>query len=195
MADLGKTAEAGLAAEQAPYTAGPVLTQTSSRTRIEEHHDGEDEKLSRAPTADAEKDVEAATPEAEDTGLLTGFRLYAVFLALMMACFLFALDQSVSPVADCMRVMCVDKGSWRPGKRARACQNWRTRCGGCHSSLTRAPYLVGWHHMLPWYMLSGLMYRLWLLPFRSLRRNSMLSARLPGPSPDTSVSYPLHPWV
>ena len=96
MAELGKTAEAGLVAEQAPFVAGPVLTQTSSRTQVSDDHAHEtEEKLSRAPTAENEKDLEAATAE-EDTGLLTGFRLYAVFLSLMLACFLFALDQSVS---------------------------------------------------------------------------------------------------
>jgi hypothetical protein len=137
MADLGKTAEAGLAAEQAPYLAGPALTQTSSRTRIEEEHNGEDGKLSRTHTTDVEKDGKTATPEEEDTGLLTGFRLYAVFLALMLACFLFALDQSVS-VAVTPCEVCEQRNHMCPGilcgskiQRAEIGEG-----GECHCSLT-----------------------------------------------------------
>jgi len=105
MADLVKNAETALAGEQAPYLAGPALTQNSSETHIDRLASHDDDKLSRVPTADVEKDGETGTSAEEDTGILTGFRLYAVFLSLMLACFLFALDQSVSLIRMLVSLM------------------------------------------------------------------------------------------
>lgn len=101
MVDLGKTAESGLAAEGVQFDA-PVLTQTSSHTQVagehadkSEHGHGADGEGARSSIGgDAEKGV-SELPAQDESGILTGFRLYGVFGAMMLAVFMFALDQSV----------------------------------------------------------------------------------------------------
>jgi len=102
MAELGKTAESGLAAEGVQFDA-PVLTQTSSHTQVagehadksEHGHAAEGEGARSSIGGDAEKGV-SEPPAQDESGILTGFRLYGVFGAMMLAVFMFALDQSVS---------------------------------------------------------------------------------------------------
>lgn len=102
MTAVATIAEAGLAGEstQTAFDA-PTLTQTSSHTNV----DGvQAEKPLRNGSAeegslhgDAEKVAGAGPAEAyNEATLLTGFRLYAVFGAMMLGVFMFALDQSVS---------------------------------------------------------------------------------------------------
>lgn len=108
---MAKIAEAGLAAEPVQFAVeGPVLTQTSSRTNVEheatksEGHDGD---LTRLPTgeggevakttsADPENGLTAPGPAANEATLMSGPKLYLVFVAMMLGVFMFALDQSVS---------------------------------------------------------------------------------------------------
>jgi hypothetical protein len=95
--------EAGLAAEPVQNAAFETLTPTTSRTNLEEGPtltaNTEVDKLSNADSRDPEKGERAETPKqpvGNEATLLTGLRLYLVFLALMMGVFMFALDQSVS---------------------------------------------------------------------------------------------------
>lgn len=111
MVDLAKTAESGLASEGVQFDA-PVLTQTTSaNTRI--GSDVKDSQLGRTPSGhtivghdhDMEKGCVAGVPGSgtgegvDESGILTGFKLYACFLAFMLSVFMFALDQSIVATA------------------------------------------------------------------------------------------------
>jgi hypothetical protein len=106
---MAKVVEAGLIGEQAQTAFDePALTQTSSRTNVEgrasakstHEVDGvatEKDALSRHGSNDPEKtSVAGPALAANEATLLHGFRLYAVFGAMMLGVFMFALDQSVS---------------------------------------------------------------------------------------------------
>jgi hypothetical protein len=85
--ELVKEVEGGLMAEQrAPALASVDNTNSFSNapTLTENHLEKTATHSSHAQTEKNEKDVDAATPE-DDSGLLSGARLYMVFLSLMLA--------------------------------------------------------------------------------------------------------------
>jgi hypothetical protein len=89
--ELVKEVEGGLMAEQrapAPASTDTAKTFSNAPTLTENHLEKTATHSSHAQTDIAgektEKDVDAATPE-DDSGLLSGARLYMVFLSLMLA--------------------------------------------------------------------------------------------------------------
>ncbi|KAK8866052.1 hypothetical protein IAR55_001203 [Kwoniella newhampshirensis] len=90
---------AGLAGEAAEYGQAPMLSRSASQKDTMSHHDTMESTMT-AVDKDAvvdEKADAAATPE--DSGVLTGLRLYLVFASIMACVFMFALDQSIVSTA------------------------------------------------------------------------------------------------
>jgi hypothetical protein len=64
----------------------PTIKHTDSASdRSHDVHTGDEKSM-------GEKDHAYNAPEVDDTGLLTGFKLYSVFLSLMLSCFVSWLD-------------------------------------------------------------------------------------------------------
>ncbi|OCF54222.1 major facilitator superfamily transporter [Kwoniella mangroviensis CBS 10435] len=89
-----ESAETGLASEAVEYGQSPMLSRTASQelTLNETNHSNDNDKSEG-------KDVEKAEPTQDNSGLLSGIRLYLVFLSLMLSVFMFALDQSIVSTA------------------------------------------------------------------------------------------------
>ncbi|WWD09555.1 hypothetical protein V865_007682 [Kwoniella europaea PYCC6329] len=89
-----ESAEKALASEAVEYGQSPMLSRTASQelTLNETNHSNDNDKSEG-------KDVEKAEPTQDNSGLLSGIRLYLVFLSLMLSVFMFALDQSIVSTA------------------------------------------------------------------------------------------------
>ncbi|ODN78959.1 hypothetical protein L202_04475 [Cryptococcus amylolentus CBS 6039] len=84
----------GLSGEGTPFAAEAPLSRTSSKNLS--HQDTQRSSTEKAAEV---SEHEGAAPQADDSGLLSGARLYLVFLAMMLCVFMFALDQSIVSTA------------------------------------------------------------------------------------------------
>ncbi|OCF41607.1 major facilitator superfamily transporter [Kwoniella heveanensis CBS 569] len=92
---LGDDLRGGLTGEAAEYgqTASPMLSQTPTQTNLAQH----DTIGSNAKGEVESTDKQVGGPDL--SGLLTGPKLYLVFLSMMLCVFMFALDQSIVATA------------------------------------------------------------------------------------------------
>ncbi|KIR53334.1 major facilitator superfamily transporter [Cryptococcus gattii Ru294] len=90
---LHEEVDAGLTGESAQYAQPPALMQITSQNNMS-HLD--------ITTSTGKGEVNGKQPQQREqyqTGVLTGARLYLVFIALMLCVFMFALDQSIVSTA------------------------------------------------------------------------------------------------